>query len=60
MIYSDGAINEGHWKNNKRYGMSHYRLLDGSSYVGNFENDIPNGAGTEIINNNSMYCGKIQ
>ena len=51
MIYSDGSINEGYWMNSKRFGMNHYKTLDGNSFIGNFDNDLPHGTGSETIEN---------
>jgi hypothetical protein len=34
MIYADGSINEGNWKNGKRSGMSFYKMKNGNIFLG--------------------------
>ena len=60
MIYADGSINEGFWSNGFREGKNYYKMFNGNTFFGIFKNDVPNGFGTENIQNESIYCGYMK
>ena len=51
MIYENGDIFEGSFINGIREGKGKKLNKNGSSYEGDYKNDLPNGFGTYIFSN---------
>jgi hypothetical protein len=45
MLYQDGKVYEGHWKDGVRHGYGRLVHVNGSSYIGLWSADMANGAG---------------
>ena len=45
LIYKDGSIYYGEFKNDKKHGKGKYTYTDGKIYDGYWENNLPNGQG---------------
>lgn len=57
MIYTNGDIYEGEWKNGKRNGEGTMTYQNKTSYVGRWANDQINGYGTFKYFNGDVYEG---
>jgi len=45
MLYDNGKVYEGYWKNGKRCGNGRLVHKDGSIYIGDWKEDLANGNG---------------
>jgi hypothetical protein len=55
LIFPNGAIYKGEWKENKRQGKGQFYFTDFATYNGNWENDMRNGQGEFIFPDGASY-----
>lgn len=64
QLESLGAENfynyKGNYKNSHLYGIGKYWYIDGGSYDGYWVNDIPDGQGTAVYSDGSVYVGTFK
>ena len=60
MIDSDGTKTEGNWVKGSREGVNYYKMVNGTTFLGVYKNDAPNGYGTETKNDGEIYCGYMK
>ena len=57
VIYADGSVYEGYWKNDYRHGPGRYIHTDSYVYEGERRIDKKHGRGKEVHANGNMYVG---
>lgn len=57
MIYPDGGVYEGDWKNGVMEGKGKYIFTYGDIYEGDFRNNVIEGTGKYIYGNGEIYEG---
>jgi hypothetical protein len=59
LVFPNGAIYKGEWKENKRQGKGQFYFTDFATYNGNWENDMRNGQGEFIFPDGASYTGEF-
>lgn len=59
MLYANGNVYEGEWKNNLKNGQGKQSYKDGSSYEGEWKDNKIEGYGTIIWANGKKYVGYL-
>ena len=59
MIYSDGSVYQGGWKDGMHHGKGKKKNYQGPSYDGYWLNDMKHGYGEEIWPDNSEFKGNF-
>eukprot|EP01084_Bolivina_argentea_P031252 57841_1 len=57
MIWTNGDVYEGEWKNGKRDGYGRYMYKSGNIYYGNYKDGKRNGYGTYLYKSGSIHQG---
>jgi hypothetical protein len=60
MIFSDGNIYEGEFKDGNRNGKGKMIFSNGDIYEGEFKDGIENGKGKKIFSNGDIYEGEFK
>lgn len=60
VVYPDGRIYIGEFKDGKRHGNGIITAPSGKMYDGEFKNDLPNGIGTLTFHDGSEYIGEFK
>ena len=60
MVNSEGTITEGNWVKGSKEGVNYCKMVNGTTFLGVFKNDAPNGYGTETKTNGEIYCGYMK
>ena len=59
MIYNNGDMYIGEWKDNKACGYGEFYHVDGAEYKGYWENDKQHGKGYETWPEGTVYDGEF-
>ena len=57
MIFQDGEVYEGEWRDDKNHGKGLRKLANGNVYDGDFEEDRYHGVGTYTWADGIIYTG---
>ena len=60
IVYSDGRIYEGCWKNDKANGFGRYIYKNGQYYIGEFKDGSRHGQGTYWYEDGRKYVGEYE